>query len=82
MARKISVVFGIVSACFCSGIFVLAKRDVLATIGSSPGATASLESIAPSKTYGLYLTFKVEHDPEIQRAHWRLMPFRHVEVET
>ena len=81
MARKIGIALALATASFFVGCVILAKRDALDAVSTSSGATAKFESFAPSKTYGIYFTFKVDHHPEIQRVYWRLIPFRHAEVE-
>jgi hypothetical protein len=81
MARKITIAALLAFFCLCIGGFVLAKRDVLIAVASSSGAKARFESFSPSKTHVFYITFKIEHHSEIQRAYWKLLPFRHVEVE-
>lgn len=59
-------------------LFGLAKRDVETHF---PHATIRLNGVHPSKTHLLYFSFELDGDQEISRAHWRLTPFRHVEVE-
>lgn len=59
-------------------LYGLAKRDIEKHF---PGASIHLDGVHPSKTHLLYFSFEIDGDQEISRAHWRLTPFRHVEVE-